>query len=89
MTRPKMPLPHQRLCYHRSRCQARFRREPWSEEFTFEAWWQIWQSHWSERGTYADCLIMVRRDTDLPWHPQNVDLVIRRDWLSENSQKGR
>jgi len=89
MSRPKLPWPQQRLCYHRSRCQARFRREPWSEEFTFEEWWRIWQPHWLERGTYADCLIMCRVDWDQAWHQDNVRLVVRRDWLSENSQRGR
>jgi hypothetical protein len=89
MTRPKMPLFKQRLCYHRSQAQARFRREPWAPEFTFEEWWRIWQPRWSDRGTYRHCVIMCRVDTDLPWHQDNVALKIRRDWLSENSQRGR
>lgn len=77
----KHSLNAQKLAYARSRCQARFRAEPWSDEFTFEVWWQIWQPFWSQRGTQADCLIMVRRDTQLPWHQDNVEIWLRRDWL--------
>lgn len=89
MARPFHPLHRQRLAYHRQRCQARFRGEPWSEEFTFEQWWQIWEPNWHRRGTYVMCLIMRRLNTTLPWHQNNVGLISRSEWLSANAQKNR
>lgn len=87
MPRPfKQELSDEKLRYHRSRCQARYRGEPWSEEFTFEEWWRIWQPLWPQRGTHADQLIMVRRDPQEPWSQHNVEIWLRRDWLSHSSR---
>lgn len=83
----KHSLSDQRLAFHRSRAQARFRQEPWSEEFTFEQWWEIWRDHWHRRGRAPDDLVLVRRHCDQPWHQENVDLWLRRDWLQKSSRE--
>lgn len=76
-------LSDQRLKYHRQRCQARFRSEPWAESFTFEQWWEIWRFYWDQRGRNRDDLVLVRVDTAKPWSKNNVKLRVRREWLSE------
>jgi hypothetical protein len=84
MAKPfKQELWQQKLAYSRQRCQARFRAEPWSDEFTFDEWWQIWQPNWLRRGRGTDDLVMVRRDIAKAWHQQNVDLWRRGDWLRQ------
>ena len=88
MPRPfKQELSDEKLRYHRQRCQARYRGEPWSEEFTFERWWEIWQPLWPQRGRRADQLTMVRQQTDRAWHQDNVEIRVRRQWLSEMSRQ--
>lgn len=83
MSRPINPLMKQKLAFHRSQCQARYRHEAWDPTFTFEAWWLIWQADWSQRGTFGHCLIMVRSNPDLAWSQHNVELINRREWLSQ------
>ena len=83
MSRPINPLMKQKLAFHRSQCQARYRHEAWDPDFTFEAWWQIWEHHWHNRGTFGHCLIMVRRDPDRAWSARNVELMNRREWLAQ------
>jgi len=83
MSRPFNPLTKQILAYHRSRCQARYRHEEWDPAFTFETWWSIWEASWPQRGTFGHCLIMVRSNPDRAWSQHNVELMNRREWLSQ------
>jgi hypothetical protein len=80
MARPTGPLSRQRLSWHRQRCQARYRNEPW--HIDFDAWWQLWQPYWDQRGMKTTEYCMIRQDDTQPWQLSNVLIVQRWEYLS-------
>ena len=83
MPRHYNPLTPMNTAFNSSRCQARFRNEPWDPNFTFKEWWALWESKWHLRGRGSQDWHMVRLDTSKPWSAANVDIRNRRDWLRE------
>lgn len=83
MPRPFNPLTPMNTAFNKSRCQARFRNEAWDPEFTFEVWWQLWESKWPLRGREMFSWHMVRLDTAKPWTKDNVAIIERRQWLRD------
>ena len=74
---PDKHLRARRLAFLRSRCQARFRSEPWS--LTLEDWYQLWpMDKWAKRGKGKDDLITTRIIIDKGWHKGNVMVKPRR-----------
>jgi hypothetical protein len=64
------------LGFHRSRCQAKFRGEPW--ELTEEDWNAIWTpERWLRRGRGNTELCMSLLDEMGGWTVDNVCLVSR------------
>lgn len=83
MPRHYNPLTLMITAFNKSRCQARFRNEPWDPKFTFQEWWALWEPKWPLRGRGADDWHMIRLDTSKPWSFDNVDIVHRRQWLRD------
>lgn len=72
------PVRHQRyVAFQRARCQAVWRQEGW--ELTFDQYEAIWGDQWHRRGRTVDTLCLSRRDYDLPWSPDNVEVITRRE----------
>lgn len=66
--------------YLMAKAQARFRDEPW--ELTFEDYYSHWRgnTHWRGRSEHSKSL--TRINDRLPWRPDNIRLVSRRDAIT-------
>jgi hypothetical protein len=71
------PLLHARhLGFQRARCQARFRREPWT--LTEQQWNDIWTpERWQRRGRHIDDLCLCLIDEFGGWSVDNVVMLSR------------
>lgn len=56
---------------------ARRRKEEWL--LNWDQWRDIWLPHWDQRGRSADSLCLSRSDVVGAWHPDNVELITRRE----------
>ena len=66
-----------RLAFLRSRCQAKFRSEPWS--LTLEDWYHFWpMDKWALRGKGKDNLIITRINIKGGWDRDNVVVKPRK-----------
>ena len=89
--REKYPTPELRA-KHRAWlvlcCQARFRKEEC--DLTEEEFFELWKPYWSQRGRGSDDMTMTRRDSDLPWTRDNIEILKRSEHLrrENNFQKG-
>jgi hypothetical protein len=83
MPRHYNPLTLMITAFNKSRCQARFRNEPWDPNFTFPEWWALWEPKWFLRGRDKTAWNMVRVDTSRPWSAANVEIRCRGDWLRD------
>ena len=65
----------------RSRAQAVFRGEVWL--LTRPEFFRFWQSPelWNQRGRQADCLVLTRKDYDLPWDTDNCCIITRHNQI--------
>lgn len=78
---PDLHKKHRPFLKHRSQCA--FRNEEWN--FSFEEWCSIWtEEKWALRGRQADQLCMRRLDSTRPWQVDNVELITRRQMVSDN-----
>ena len=69
-------LRQRRLSFYRSRCQARFRGEPWS--LTLDQYESIWPREiFTQKGRGPGTLVMGRRDPSEGWHLANVMVMER------------
>lgn len=72
------PLKHkQYLIWLQQKNQAQYRREGWT--IAFEAWLDLWQGLWDQRGRTPQSLCMTRKDTDLTWELDNVEIITRAE----------
>ena len=64
------------LAFYRQRCQAKARQEPWN--MTYEQWYAIWDGNWDKRGRHKGAWRMRRIDYNLPWQPDNIQLIANK-----------
>lgn len=85
---PDPELRARRLAFLRSRCQARYRGEPWS--LTLDEWCQLWSlDRWRQRGRSAENLILTRKNIDAGWDLGNCEVRYRRGNMSRHHQHHR
>lgn len=71
------PARHKKfIAWHRSRAQAIWRHEGW--DFDFADWEHFWGELYPRRGRTREAICMVRRDPDLAWTRDNVELIPRQ-----------
>lgn len=87
MGRPRRQTPKTlseklRLHFLRSRCQAKYRNEPW--EFTWEEFQAFWQpmTRFAQVGRKPNNLVLTRRDTAQPWNTKNCVIITRQAQLT-------
>lgn len=73
-----------RRAYVQQRNGARHRGIDW--EFTFDAWWEIWQPYWHLRGPGKNGLCMAREKDEGPYAPGNVYLTTNLGNLMDYSR---
>jgi len=79
--KPKTFERSRRLAFQRHRAQCRFRGEAYA--ITEEYWNLIWSEElFTRRGMRADCLCLVRRDTNKPWAQGNLTVITRQQQLA-------
>lgn len=84
---PSLELRIQHHAYLVHKAQAKFRGEP--HELTEEEYFEAWGELWTQRGKQADQYTMTRRDPELAWSRDNVEVITRREQLSRNQKFGR
>lgn len=78
-------IPHQQhRAWSQSRAQAHFRKEPW--DLSFEQFQQLWGDQWSQRGRGQDDLCLCRLDPQGSWHPDNLEIMVRKHHLARQIQ---
>lgn len=81
------PVRHQQYrAWAQQANQARWRGEGWS--IPFDQWLEIWGDLWKDRGRRLEAWCMTRRDWDLEWSSDNVEVVTRREFL-ERAREAR
>ena len=83
----------QRLSYCRMRAQAKFREkkglagEGW--HLTWEEYQEIWAGHWHLRGTTKESHVLTKRDQELDWTKDNVEICPRLEqWRRQTKTRG-
>mgnify|MGYP001556568427 CR=1 FL=1 len=74
----------QKMCFNRSRAQARYRKEDW--ELTFEEYKSVWGDDFWFRGTGIDDYCLKRIDGDGAWDTSNVIVCKRREYLAKGGE---
>jgi len=72
------PVEHKKYrIWIQQRNQAQWREEGWT--ISFEEWKQLWDEsgQWHNRGRERSCYCMTRIDRELPWTPDNVQIITR------------
>jgi hypothetical protein len=73
----------------KARAQARFRGEPW--DLTSEEYIELWceEDRYLNKGRRPDQLCLRRRDLDLGWTLDNVEIISRRQHYQTTNQGRR
>lgn len=71
-----------RLQFLRSRCQAKYRKEPW--ELTWEEFQCFWQpdQRYLRIGRSTNSLVLTRVDSRKPWNTKNCVIITRQAQLT-------
>lgn len=70
------PLRHDKFVgWHGHRSQALYRREPY--ELSFEDFEQAWGVLWHQKGRRRNDYCLTRRDPELSWHKDNIQVITR------------
>jgi hypothetical protein len=68
----------------KARSQAWYRKELW--QISFDQWVELWCDQWHRRGRQRDCLMLMKREWQLPWNQTNVELVNREQFHQRQSR---
>jgi hypothetical protein len=61
------------------KAQAKFRNETY--ELAFEDWERFWtDEHWFNRGRHVENVILTRKDFELGWHLDNIEIISRSEY---------
>jgi hypothetical protein len=70
-----------------AKAQAVFRKEPW--DLSFEDYCRVWQNDWHNRGRTPDSVCLTRRDEDIGWDFENVEIITRAEHFRRGAQRRR
>jgi len=76
-----------RLTFQRWKAQAKMRGE--AVELTLDDWHTVWGDLWFQRGRGIDDYCLTRKDWNLPWSRDNVEILQRKEHFSTRSFKKR
>ena len=82
------PDPEIHIKYHpwqMAKAQAVFRKEPW--DLSFEEYCAIWQDHWHNRGRCPENVCMTRRDEDIGWDFENIEIITRKEHFQRGAER--
>jgi hypothetical protein len=82
------PDPEVHAKYHpwqMAKAQAVFRQEPW--DLSFEDYCNIWQNDWHNRGRTPDSVCLTRRDEDIGWDFENVEIITRAEHFRRGAER--
>jgi hypothetical protein len=68
-----------------AKAQAVFRKEPW--DLSFEEYCAIWQDHWHNRGRCPENVCMTRRDEDIGWDFENIEIITRKEHFQRGAER--
>jgi hypothetical protein len=86
VTGPDPVVHEQYRAFIQQRNQARFRGEGWTDEYSFEQWQSLWQSHWHQRGRKPEDYCMTRRDPAQPWTQENSQVIPRSEHMTTQAR---
>ena len=82
-----------RMAWNRMKAQAKFRDkqgmagEKW--HITWEDFQAIWDKKWHLRGTNKESMVLTKRDQELDWTPDNVEILPRLEqWRRQSKSRG-